>query len=248
MPAVPLSDVLAQHRVFIGTITPSSNTVVERVTLGVLRDFPSVSAHFSRISVVGEHDPLPDRYDLDGMLNAARLLSHANLDILVWNGSKGITIGIDHDRELCHQIEAETGIKTTTSVLGLERVLQAWGVQRIGVVTPYSKAYQDKTIAALEQQGYICVAEAHSGLADNYSYSQVLPAAITTMLRQVAAGKPDAIITVCTNFPAAPLAGTLEQELGIPIFDTTSLGVWQALKQTGIDTSPGQAWGSVFAS
>ena len=63
-----VSGVLAGQRVFVGTITPSGNTVVERVTLAVLRDFPEVSPHFSRTPVHGERDPFPAGYDLDGML------------------------------------------------------------------------------------------------------------------------------------------------------------------------------------
>ena len=37
----------------IGTITPSGNIVVERVTAAILADFPEVSGHFSRIPVFG---------------------------------------------------------------------------------------------------------------------------------------------------------------------------------------------------
>ncbi|MDB5846627.1 MAG: hypothetical protein JWP29_379, partial [Rhodoferax sp.] len=44
---------IATPEKFIGFITPSSNTVVERVTLAILRDFPQVSPHFSRTPVVG---------------------------------------------------------------------------------------------------------------------------------------------------------------------------------------------------
>ena len=239
-------DLIGQQQVFIGTITPSSNTVVERVTQAILRQFPSVSAHFSRTPVVGERDPFPDGYDLDSQLNAARLLAHAQLNLIVWNGSKGITIGSDHDRDLCARIEAATGIQATTSVLGLLDALQRQAVQRIAVVSPYARKYQEQTIAALEQQGYHCVAEAHSGLADNFAYSQIPPAEIASMLRQVASSKPDAIITVCTNFPAAPVAAMLEDELGFPIFDTTSLGVWHALKLADVATAPGRRWGRIF--
>ena len=243
-----LTQTIAQHRVFVGTITPSSNTVVERVTLAILREFPSVSAHFSRTPVVGDKDPFPDRYDLDSLLAAARLLAHAKLDVICWNGSKGVTIGFEHDRELCERIRAETGVTATTSVIALQEALRARGIERIALVSPYASSYQEKTIAALEREGYRCIAEAHSGLADNYSYSQVSPADIARMLRQVAGSRPDAIITVCTNFPAAPVIPALESELDLPIFDTTSLGVWHTLKLAGVATTSGRAWGRLFES
>ena len=59
----------------IGTITPSGNVVVERVTAAILQDFPEVSGHFSRIPVFGSSDSYKDDYDWDSMLATARLLS-----------------------------------------------------------------------------------------------------------------------------------------------------------------------------
>jgi maleate cis-trans isomerase len=56
-----------------------------------------------------------------------------------------------------------------------------------------------------------------------------------------------AILTVCTNFPAAPLVADLERKFGIPILDTASAGVWNSLVLAGIDTRPGRRWGSLFA-
>ena len=68
------------------------------------------------------------------------------------------------------------------------------------------------------------------------------------MVRQVAASRPDAILALCTNFPAAPVVPALEEAFDIPIFDSTSLGVWAALRLLGIDTSPARAWGRLFAN
>ena len=86
-------------------ITPSGNTVVERVTVAILENFTEVSCHFSRTAVVGATDPHPASYDWDSMLGAARLLSHAKPDMIVWSGSKAGSIAFDLDRELCHRIE-----------------------------------------------------------------------------------------------------------------------------------------------
>jgi maleate isomerase len=237
---------LAAHRVFVGTITPSGNTVVERVTAAVLRDFPEVSPHFSRTPVHGDRDPFPAGYDLNGMLGAARLLAHARPDVIVWNGSKGgsIDFGVDHD--LCARITAETGIRVTTSTLALDEVLKASGVARYGLVSPYDAAYQQKTIASFERAGYRCAAEAHSGLTDNLSFASVPAEAIAAMVREVARARPDAIVTWCTNFPAAPVVPALERELGIPIYDSTLLPIWKALRLCGVDTRAGRRWGRLF--
>jgi maleate isomerase len=230
----------------IGTITPSANVVVERVTTAILADFAEVSGHFSRAPVFGSSDAYTDDYDWDGMLGAARLLAHARLDIICWNGSKGVGLGFDADHLLCARITAETGIAATTSVLTLEAVLRAGGVGTIGLVSPHTDAYQAKMVTALGKRGFSCVAERHAGLSDNFSYCSVPDADIVRMIRAVATAKPAAIVTFCTNFPAAHLVAPMEQELGIPIYDTVSICVWDALGRIGIDTARGTRWGSLF--
>jgi maleate isomerase len=132
-------------------------------------------------------------------------------------------------------------------VRALDRVLRESGVKTIGLVSPHDDPYQAKVIAKFEKRGYVVAAEAHSGYSDNFSYCTVPDAEIVAMIRKVAAAKPDAIVTFCTNFPAAHLAAPLEQETGIPIYDTTSIGVWDGLRRAGIDTAPGVRWGSLFA-
>jgi maleate isomerase len=90
------------------------------------------------------------------------------------------------------------------------------------------------------------VAEAHSNLRDNLSFARIPAADIATMLRNVAAAKPQAIVTFCTNFPAGIVVPEMEAELGLPIYDSTVLPVWKGLKMAGIDTRRGLPWGSLF--
>ena len=236
------------HRHFIGTVTPSGNTVVERITLGVLRELPQVSAHFSRTPVFGTSDPSPDAYATEGLLAAATLLAHAQPDLLVWNGSKGAGIGFAHDRALAEAMTARTGIRATTSMLGLDALMKARGLTRIGVVTPYNDLGHAKTVACLRAEGYEVVADAHAGLSDNLSYASMPLERISAMAREVAAARPQAILTLCTNMPAAVLAAPLEAELGLPVFDSTAFGVWHALALLGVDSrAAAPAWGSLFA-
>ena len=231
---------------FIGWITPSANNVVERVTLGILRDFPEVSAHFSRTSVVGATDPFPASYDFADMLAAARLLADAQLDVVAWNGSKGGSLDFALDRDLVARIEKLTGARSTTSTLAIDRVFREDGVRRFALACPYVDSYRQRIVDTFGREGYECVAARNAGLSDNYSFSRIPADAIAGMLRDLAKAKPQAIVTFCTNFPAAPLVAEMEEELGVPIYDTVTMAVWGALKEVGIDTRCGRAWGRVF--
>src|SRR6185437_16460753 len=97
-----------------GTITPSSNIVVEQVTIAMLRDLPQVSPHFARFGYAGSAAQFENDYDWERMLEAARLLADAGPDAICWNGSRGGTLGFDHDRLLCDRITAAHGVPATT--------------------------------------------------------------------------------------------------------------------------------------
>jgi len=196
--------------------------------------------------VFGSSDAYKDDYDWDGMLGAARLLSHANVDVISWNGSKGASLGFDAETVLCERITKETGIGATTSILALDRVLRETGARNIGLVSPHNDPYQAKVVVAFEKRGYPVAAEAHAGFSDNFSYCTVPDADIVAMIRKVAVAKPAAIVTFCTNFPAAHLVAPLERETGIPIYDTVSIGVWDALRRAGVATGRAGRWGSLF--
>jgi len=241
-------DVFRPGARFIGVITPSGNTVVERVTQAILANFPGITALFSRTPVFGESDPLPKSYGVPDMLTAARLLAHARPEVMVWNGSKGAKIGIDHDREFCALVHAQTGIRCSSSIIALDEVLRQRGVTRIAIVSPYDSEYQQGLVATMEKMGYEVVAERHVELKENISFASIHAERIARMVREVAEAKPEAVLTLCTNFPAASVIPALEAETGITMLDSVSIGVWEALRMAGIDTAPARAWGQLFAA
>jgi maleate isomerase len=51
----------------------------------------------------------------------------------------------------------------------------------------------------------------------------------------------------CGGLRAADLAQSLEEETGIPLYDTVSTTIWMALKQVGIDTKQVHGWGRLFS-
>lgn len=231
-----------------GTIVPSSNHIVERVTQAIVAECPVVSAHFSRIAVAGEKVHLSDRYDMDGMLTAARLLADARLDILIWNGSKGAGLGLPAERQLCADLEQAAGTPVSTSVLAIDRVFRRTGVARYGLVTPYTADYQAQVARTLAREGYDCLAMARDEVLDNFAIGRITPEAIAALTRSLDRGKLDAVLILCTNLNGAPVVAGLEREMGLPVYDSVSIGVWEALNRVGVDTRHlAPRWGSVFA-
>jgi maleate isomerase len=235
-------------RVRLGMLTPSSNTVLEPLTMAMLGDLPAVTSHFARFRVtrISLDDDDLRQFDTGTILTAAGMLADAHVHVIGWSGTSGSWLGEARDRHLCESILAQTGIVATTSVLAMNEVLQRTGRMRVALVTPYTEEVQRKIIDTYRGLGIDCSLERHLGDPGNYSFANWTEAEIERLIREVAAERPEAIIVMCTNFRAAPLVERLERELGIPIYDSIAVVVWKSLALAGVAPGLVSGWGSVF--
>lgn len=237
-------------RTMIGVLTPSSNTVLEPMTSEIIAELPDVSAHFGRLRVteISLSDTALGQFDLAPFLAASRLLADAKVNAIVWSGTSSGWRGFEDDHQLCKMITDEVGIEATTSVLALNEVLEKGEIKRIGLVSPYLPEVQEKIIQNYAQMGIECVAEQHLNDRGNFSFSEYSEERIATMVREVVAqGACQAIAIFCTNMRGARVAAELEQELGLPIYDTVSTGVWKSMVIAKQDPKRIKGWGSLFS-
>ena len=232
----------------LGVLTPSSNTALESLTSAMVSSLQGVSAHFSRFTVteISMSDQSLQQFDDSKILEAARLLADAHVDVICWSGTSASWLGFEKDRQLCARLTEATGIPATTSVLALNDILAAQGARTLGLVSPYVEDVQQKIIANYRGIDIDCVAEQHLGITVNFKFGEVEPDTLRAMLREAARAKPDALTVMCTNLHAAQLVEELEHELGIPIYDSVATVVWQALKTVGIDPRELKGWGRLF--
>jgi maleate isomerase len=233
----------------IGMITPSSNTVLEPITAAMLAGLPDVSAHFARFRVleISMDQHALGQFEMAPMLEAAGLLADAKVAAIAWNGTSSSWLGFERDEALCRAIETETGVRAASSVLALNEVLAATGVRRLGLVTPYLADIQERIIANYAGLGIEITSERHLEDRGNWSFATYGEARIAELIREVAEAKPDAVTVLCTNFRGAPVVAELEQQLGLPIYDSVATALWQSLKVAGVDTRRVNGWGSLFA-
>jgi len=236
------------RRKLIGVLTPSSNTALEPLTSAIVSTVPGVSAHFARFTVteISMNEKSLRQFDDSNILEAARLLADARVDVICWSGTSASWLGFERDEQLCGRITEATGIPATTSVLALNEALAASGARTLGLVTPYVQDVQQRIVANYLGVGIECVAERHLDLSVNFAFSEVEPDTLRALVREVAAQRPEAITTLCTNLRAAQLVPELERELGIPIYDSVSTVVWKALRTIGVDAADVKGWGRMF--
>jgi maleate isomerase len=239
---------MAKKEVRIGMLTPSSNTSLEPVTAAILHG-TGWTMHASRVPVtrIALDDHANAQFGIEPMVAAARLLADASVDVIAWNGTSGSWLGLDYDIKLSAAIEKATGIPTTTSTLALMDAYRAFGVTRLGLAVPYTTDVSDRIAACYREHGVEIVTSAALGLSDNLVFGRVSVETLRQLMEQAAKGDVHAVAMVCTNLAGAPLVPELEQQLGIPIFDSISVTLWKALEMAGAPTTiPG--WGLLMTA
>jgi maleate isomerase len=215
----------------------------------MLHELPDITAHFQRFTVkeISLGGRAQAQFANQSLVDAAKLLNDARMDVIVWAGTAAGWRGFDVDRKLCEEITAVTGAPATSSVLALNEVLERTGIRRLGLVTPYLDEVQAQIVGNYTTAGHDVVCERHLGDRGNFSFSEYEGDTIANMIREVAKEKPEAVVILCTNFRGAPLVPALERELGIPLYDSISVTVWKALTMTGHSPSRVAGWGRLFA-
>lgn len=237
-----------QDRVFLGMLTPSSNTTLEPVTAKMLAGLPEVSAHFGRFRVreIALDAHALGQFDAQPMLTAADLLADAHCNAICWNGTSASWLGFDRDRALCAEIEQRTGVRASSSVLALLDAFRLAGITRYGLVSPYTTDVQQAIVANFARAGFTCVAERHAGIRVNFDFSTIEPAAIDQMLDDVAQAAPQAVVILCTNMDGAALAADFEQRTGALLLDSIATALWGALRAARVDPRRVRGWGRLF--
>lgn len=234
----------------LGMLVPSSNTVLEPYTAAMLAPFgDTASVHFARFRVVeiSLSAASTGQFALEPILEAAERLAETLPRLIAWNGTSAAWLGLDRDRALCAAITERTGVEATTTMLAYEAVLARMGVRRLGLVTPYLPEIQAQIVANFAAQGIEVVSEVHLSDKGNHSFADYSAEAVADLVCGVALAGPDAVAIICTNFRGAPLAETLEAELGVPILDSVAITAAYCLKRAGLDTSFVTGWGGVFS-
>ena len=239
---------MAAQVVRLGVLTPSSNTALEPLTSAIVASLTGVTAHFSRFRVteISLRPQALGQFDDSHILAAAELLADAKVDVIGWSGTAAGWLGFDADVRLCERIRERTGVRATTAVLALNELLALRGVTRLALVTPYTADVQDRIVANYRSIGVEVIAERHLGISVNHDFALVAPQTLEHLMQEVAAGKPQAMTTFCTNLHAAGLAAQIEADLGIPLLDTVSTTIWGMLRASGVDPAAVKGWGELY--
>jgi maleate isomerase len=231
-------------------ITPSSNTALEpinsEITGSLQRD--QFTLHYARfvVKVISLDPGSVAQFTHSSMIDAARLLADGRMDVIAWNGTSGAWRGIADDRAMCDAIAAATGTPATTSTLAQINAFRALGIERYSLAVPYVDDVRLAIANTYRGAGFTCLRSAGLGISTNTTFAEVGLDVIRDVIRQANHLDAEAIVVVCTNFPAAYVVEEMEREIGKPILDSVLVTLWET--QNIVDRPiPITGWGKLLA-
>ena len=228
----------------VGLLIPSSNTVME---VDFQEGLPyEVGLHTARMFMV-ETTPEAEGRMLDEFaMPAAMAVATARPDFIVFGcTSAGALRGNAFDAEFCGSIEAATGIEVVSVIAAVGSAICRRGARRVGVVTPYVTALNDKIAESLEDGGDIEVAAIDGmGVTENFAIAEIGTEAIVEFAQQTFDGHNiDLAFVSCTNLHGIDAREPLEAAIGVPVVTSNHAALEETLRRLTAAPSRGRSAG-----
>ena len=217
----------------IGMIIPSVNSMTEPQ----FNHFapPGLAVHVARARVAGEWKR-PLAAMADEIATSAKLLSDVAPDLIVFHCTDtSMTQGPQGESRILDIVREATGIEAVaTSRLVLE-ALQALGLQRLVLLSPYKS--NQAVISYLRATGFEVVHDVALGL-DSLQFVAVTPREWTELARQHDRPEADGIFLSCTNTTQIEAIADIERALGKPVVNSNQAVLWGCLRRLKAELGP----------
>lgn len=165
---------------------------------------------------------------------AQSILPDQDLDVIAYAcTAASVVLGDDHVFEAMRQ--AKPGASCVTPTSAAFAAFSALGVERISVLTPYTRLVTEEITAYLESNGLTVVNAGHMGLEDDRDMARVSTKSILQAGVEAMDPEADALFISCTALRAAECVQAIETQTGKPVVTSNQAMVWRSLRLAGDD-------------
>jgi maleate isomerase len=218
----------------LGAVVPSSNTTAEPEFRAALPE--DCTLHAARMAL---EDVTADELDAmaDDAERAATLLSHASIDGLAYACTTGSLLhGAGFDERLESRLSEAADAPAVATARSVVRALNALGVDRVAIATPYASELDRLEREYLTENGFEVVAIDGRGLVENTAIGELSPADAEQQGRAVLDDAPtaDALFVSCTNYRSLSALTSLEAAFDRPVVSSNAATVWDLCNRVGV--------------
>ena len=227
------------HRLLMGVVVPATNVTTE-AEMDDLRPRGVVNAT-ARIAnpdraVASDADAAEVRRAMvAGLMGALDTLAparpgHVAIGVMVENFVGGGAAG----EALLAEAEARIGCPVTAPTQASLAALEALGVTRVALLTPFFPAGDKAARAFLEQAGIAVPRVLGLRAPGPAAIGRITVERLRAAVRELDGPDVQAILQVGTNLPFAAVAREAEAALGKPVLATNPVTYWRALRRAGL--------------
>lgn len=236
--AATLPDTLG-YRAKIGVIVPSTNTVVQPEYEGMR--VHGVTNHVMRMELpVRPYDDMKEyRHALDteegNLEEALRLVLNCEPDVVAHGHSIHSFRGnADRARADQDRLAQRAGVPFITPSVAVLAGLEAMGIKRLGILTPYWPPADDLISSFFRDSGYEVVSSLGLKCTGPTNVARTSLADIRQAFLDLDRPDVDAFIHVGTNLPVSAITEEIEAASGKPLIGVNVATYWMALRSVGI--------------
>ncbi len=167
------------------------------------------------------------------MDESAELLASVKPNVIVLaHTATSYKLGKDGERALAARITQSTGIPFISTFGSVIAALDALGVTRIALGTPYDETLTRSAKTNLESHGLEVVT--FDWLRDVRSIFDETEKRVYDLARKVNTAEAQAVFLSGVGLPTLSVLQTLEDDLGKPVISSASATMWNALRVAGL--------------
>ena len=211
----------------IGVIIPTSNRLTEPQFHYYAPQ--ELGIHFARARITGRWARSTAELAPE-VARAASTLADAKPDLIVFNCTgTSMKEGPEGDRYLREAIRQETGIEVLSTAQAVVAALDALGMRRFVLVTPYAQATNDHEIAYFRALDFEVLQDVALGLKGGDQFITVPPERWIEIALDHDHAEADGYFLSCTNTTQIEAIEEIERHTGKPVVSSNQAVLWACL-------------------
>lgn len=218
-------------RARFGVIIPSINVTTEPEFYRCLPD--GVTAHFTRMEF---KETTPEYYErmLDDVPAGARMLSHAEVDAVVFACTSGSFYGgLGYDQKIISKIKEQLNVPVSTTSTAVIEAFKTMGIRKVAVATPYEDWVNNLEKNFFEGNGFQVLNIQGLGLR-GLDVCEVHPERFYRFAKAQDRKETDALFLSCMGLRTLEILERLEYELCKPVLSSNQATLWMLFKLCNI--------------
>lgn len=229
----------------IGLIVLQTDQTIEHEFSAMMRS-PDIALYHSRIPNDMEVTPQTLRDMKENLPRAAALLpSQFNFDAIGYACTSGATmIGEQEVETIINKIHPKA--KVSNPISACKSALQALGLKRIALITPYAPDVTFEMQANLTAAGFEINAVASFNQSDDFTVARISASSILNAVLKAGTNENcDGVFVSCTSLRSLDIIAEAESQLHKPVIASNQVLAWHLMRLAG-QSYPVEGFGRLF--